>query len=517
MPLSTMFTYLTAHLWWSVAAAFAVYWAAITVYRLYFHPLARYPGPKLAAASKWYEAYFDLRPHRPGTFFEELQRMHEVYGPVVRVNPDELHINDSTFVEKLYVNPINGVRNKYPPSALMIGAPDSGAGTIHHEIHRKRRLAVGAKFSKQEAATATDLIYDNVELVLKNVDRHIKERGVAEMRINWMAFSFDTLSGFLFGKPMCMLEDEEMTEAWFRTVKAVAVTTPFAKQFPWFIPTALKLPLWVINAVWPDVARIAKLRWDLDDQAAEAASQFATEDPEKLSTHREFFRTILSSPAIGAQEKKPQRIAQEAFAVMVAGNDAIMWTFATGTYYILANKERIMPRLREELLQVMPNPHDRPSIVELEQLPWFSAIIKELLRISAPLLSRLPVIAPDDDLQCGEWTIPAGTPVAMTYRNVTMDPKIFKDPEAFLPERWLSDNPELADISPYHLPFGRGSRMCVGMNVATTALHVGLAAFFRRHDFVLHDTTYEMDVKMVRDCFSGDTSHESKGVRIKYA
>jgi hypothetical protein len=120
---------------------------------------------------------------------------------------------------------------------------------------------MGPKFSKQEAATATDLIYDNVELVLRNVDRHIKERGVAEMRINWMAFSFDTLSGYLFGKPMCMLEDEELTEGWFKTVKAVAVTTPFAKQFPWFIPNAMKLPMWVIKAISPEIARIAKLRW----------------------------------------------------------------------------------------------------------------------------------------------------------------------------------------------------------------------------------------------------------------
>ncbi|CAG9972528.1 unnamed protein product, partial [Clonostachys byssicola] len=463
MALMATLTGSTAYLWYSAAVAFALYYAVIIFYRLYLHPLARFPGSKLAAASKWYEAWFDLRPHRPGTFFEELHRMHEVYGPVVRVNPDELHINDSTFVEKIYVNPASGVRNKYPPSALMIGAPESGAGTIHHDIHRKRRLAMGAKFSKQEAATATELIYDNVELVLKNVDRHIKERGVAEMRINWMAFSFDTLSGYLFGKPMCMLEDEEMTKGWFRTVKAVAVTTPFAKQFPWFIPNATKLPLWVIRAISPDIARIAKLRWDLDAQAAETAKQYATEDPEKPSSFRELFRTILSSPVINDEEKKPERIAQEAFAVMVAGNDAIMWTFATGTYYILANKEKIMPRLREELLKVMPDPHDRPSVTELEQLPWFGAIIKELLRISAPLLSRLPVIAPDEALQCGDWTIPPGTPMSMTYRNVTMDPKIFKDPEAFLPERWLSDNPELAEISRYHLPFGRGSRMCVGM------------------------------------------------------
>jgi len=48
-------------------------------------------------------------------------------------------------------------------------------------------------------------------------------------------------------------------------------------------------------------------------------------------------------------------------------------------------------------------------------------------------------------------------------------------------------------------------------------LYVGFATFFRQHDFVLHDTNYERDVKIVQDCFNGEPSSESKGVRVKYA
>ena len=61
-------------------AIFVLYSALITFYRIFLHPLARFPGPKLAAATKWYEFWFDLIKPPGGTFMHEIERMHSVYG-----------------------------------------------------------------------------------------------------------------------------------------------------------------------------------------------------------------------------------------------------------------------------------------------------------------------------------------------------------------------------------------------------------------------------------------------------
>ncbi|CRL20339.1 Cytochrome P450 [Penicillium camemberti] len=62
------------------------------IYRLHFHKLSRFPGPRLAAATGLYEIYFSV--WGPGIFEYEIDNMHRKFGPVVRITPDEVHIQE---------------------------------------------------------------------------------------------------------------------------------------------------------------------------------------------------------------------------------------------------------------------------------------------------------------------------------------------------------------------------------------------------------------------------------------
>ena len=62
-----------------VALVLYVGWIAIS--RLVFHPLARYPGPKLAALTRLYEGYYDIV--KKGQFLFKIEEMHKKYGSLL--------------------------------------------------------------------------------------------------------------------------------------------------------------------------------------------------------------------------------------------------------------------------------------------------------------------------------------------------------------------------------------------------------------------------------------------------
>jgi len=62
----------------AVLALFVFFCLRVVIYRLYAHPLAGFPGPRLAAATFLYEFYYDVV--KSGMYIWEIERMHQKYG-----------------------------------------------------------------------------------------------------------------------------------------------------------------------------------------------------------------------------------------------------------------------------------------------------------------------------------------------------------------------------------------------------------------------------------------------------
>lgn len=69
---------LSAHAFLFAVASCVVYCIVVAVYRLHFSPIAKFPGPKLAALTLWFEFYYDVV--KGGQYTWEIERLHEKYG-----------------------------------------------------------------------------------------------------------------------------------------------------------------------------------------------------------------------------------------------------------------------------------------------------------------------------------------------------------------------------------------------------------------------------------------------------
>ena len=208
---------------------------------------------------------------------------------------------------------------------------------------------------------------------------------------------------------------------------------------------------------------------------------------EKSSTgnNQTIFHEVLNNPTLPESEKAPGRLWQDGYVTVVAGTlttaDALTWAV-----YGLLSQPHTLRELKAELNAAIPDPHTAPEMVTLENLPYLTAVIYEALRLSNGVSMRLSRIDPDKPMiytnpsTNATYTIPPGTPVSMTGILIHLNSTYFPNPTQFNPERWLPHPPSHPSMK-YLVPFTRGTRQCLGMNLAWAELYLTLGMMFRRY------------------------------------
>nr|GMC47494.1 cytochrome P450 83B1-like [Ipomoea batatas] len=179
--------------------------------------------------------------------------------------------------------------------------------------------------------------------------------------------------------------------------------------------------------------------------------------------------------------------------VLVGGTDTsavvIIWAMTA-----LMKDPRVMNKVQQEIREFIGREKGKIDEDDIKHLPYFKAVIKETLRLytPVPLLVSREIISKctiDD-----EYEIKPKTIVIINAWAIARDPKYWKDPEEFYPERFLDCNIDYKGQNFEFIPFGAGRRMCPGMTLGLVVAELALANLLYAFDWELPSAMKKEDI-----------------------
>ncbi|KAL1612220.1 hypothetical protein SLS60_000444 [Paraconiothyrium brasiliense] len=455
--------------------AYAVY---TTVYNVYFHPLAKFPGPPIARTTIYWKAYVECILKK--SFCDVLRELHAQYAGfqtlVLDANNDwQLHFADPKAYHDIYNN-----RNRWDKESRLyksFNEDRSSFGFLTYAEAKNRKDVLGRSFSQKAIEGAESLVVKQTKALCEAFKRQSEAGKSSDLLYAFRCMSMDVITTFCFGKPIYAVDAPGFQAP---IVMAMDASLPVFVGFKYsdlFKNMILKCPPKLSKILSPATSGLVDLQQLLLHQINDL-----TNDPEKLKAlphNMTIYHRLLDADAY-RDKTTPSAgsLYEEAQALMFGGADTVGNTIMVGTYYLLQNPEK-QQTLKKELLRIWPSlKGPDPRVQDLESLPYLNAVIKESLRLSSGVISGLLRVVPPTGAKIAGIDVPPGTIVSIGSTFVHYNASIYPDPDRFMPERWLKS----AYLDDWLVAFSRGPRMCLGINLAWAELRLGFAHVYRKFD-----------------------------------
>ncbi|MCJ1384126.1 hypothetical protein MMC17_007242 [Xylographa soralifera] len=455
---------------------YCAYLLVSAVYSVCFHPLKKFPGPPLAAAS-----YLPYALHlADGTFSVWVKDLHQQYkSEVVRLSPKDL-----SFIGASAWKDISGYRTGHRPfdrDVAVYGKPVNGVDTLltaDRLDHPRMRRVLDHAFSSRALKEQDSLILSTVDKFIQCLYRQASQPSteIVDMAkwFNWM--SFDLIGDLAFGESFNCLEDQ-VNHPWVQMIfgnlqgivylNACSRFSLFASMLPYLIPSRIKK---MIDEHWQLTLSMLRRRID------------------RGTTRRDFVSPILeNNTGKGLREGEMEANAS---LFMMAGSDSIAASLAGATWYLLKNQD-VLEKLRHEIDEYVQE-HGEITIRQVDQLPYLAAVVNEAWRIyPVALAGQASIVPAGGDTVSGYW-IPGNTGVSMNQYAVYRSSTNFAEPDTFAPARWLGDPRFAADKKEAFHPFSMGPRNCIAKTLGVSVTRFTLASLVRHFDLELSPETDEL-------------------------
>ncbi|KAL9610457.1 MAG: hypothetical protein Q9167_004830 [Letrouitia subvulpina] len=434
---------------------------AYGIYNVYFHPLAKFPGPRLWALTRLTFCY----SLQKGDLQTRIKDFHEQYGSVVRIAPDELSFIDATAWRDIYSGQVGN--NGFPKNPVVSGSQGfpSIIDANDSDHHRIRKL-LARSFSVPALREKEHVFQSYISLLIKSLkecpnelsDQSARRDSKGEAIVNivkWINFTtFDITGEMTFSESIGCLKDRRF-HPWimviFSHLKLAALQmgllfyTSSDKAFDWILPQ--KLLLLKKNFIQFSLDKIHR-RMD-------------RQDAEKLDDYMS--SAMRHSDGRGMSTKE----LEGTFSTLLVAGSETMSSWLAGTINYLSKNPPVFRRLATEI-RSFTNEGDI-TINSVTQLPYLTAVLNEGLRMCPPVPCGLTRIVPPGGAWVSDRWVPGGTFVATTHYAAYMSKSNFSRPDEFIPERWLNDEsrePVASVNRQVFQPFSAGARNCLGYNIA---------------------------------------------------
>ncbi|XP_014679516.1 PREDICTED: cytochrome P450 27C1-like isoform X2 [Priapulus caudatus] len=343
--------------------------------------------------------------------------------------------------------------------------------------HVQRRAISPYMMQPRYVATYThdlnDTALDAVDLLRHERDTRGGGKVVPLMRDLLFRWALESIGVVLFGKRIGCLSLEGSTDpdtdAFAHAVNDMFTTSERVGFLPLaFVKIFFRKDFAKHMACWDTIYRVAKKYIDAQLNAI-------TEEGSKDEEAGGLVRQLATN-----KELTIKQVYATAIDVMTGAVDttttALQWCL-----YELARNPDVQERLYAELVRVVPDGR-REQITQkhLIDLHYLKACVKETLRLYQIAGGYSRVLEQDTVIR--GYKLPKGTVIAGATPNLCRDSNYFEDAGEFKPERWLRDaSGRKQETHPFaYLPFGFGTRSCVGRRFAELEMHLLLGQLVRQ-------------------------------------
>ncbi|KXS93577.1 hypothetical protein AC578_989 [Pseudocercospora eumusae] len=476
-------------------ALLVVYQIAVVAYRLWFHPLSGFPGPKYFASSN---IPFRYRSHIQGRFFKTVEQLHVKYGPVVRIAPNALAVDgvyawESIYTHKSGVPEWSKVTGHFFPGdhMVLINAP--------LETHRRQRRAIAPAFSNLALHEQETRIINQIRVLLRALTESGTGEGVDILKWFYL-LTMDTVSELIFSDSFNSLKDKRQQEymlGFFESTQGLQLGS-FLSAFPllnWLLPVAYMADIGGLRSsrkygLFIESKAKARIASGLQPGQGRDFISYMKQHQDRPSSD-----DAAESGTSTAKGMSDVEISLNSLILATSGSDATTTTMC-GVLYHLA--QGLGARARTAVVHEIRRTFANEEEISLDSttatsLPFLNACLEETMRLYPSTPEQPPRVSPGAVV--GDRFIPRGTRVYTFQWSTNRNPANFNDAHEFHPERFLPKSHHLYDsrFQDDQLwlvkPFSHGPRDCVGRNLAYAIMRLTLAHFLYRFDYELLDAS----------------------------